>query len=435
MSAWTPGTDRVRDDRMGQREFVVLISMLMALTALAIDMMLPAFGDMRADFGLAADSRAVAPMVTAFFLGFGLGQPLWGPLSDALGRKRILWIGMAMYILGALGAALTPSLSWLLAWRFLGGFGAAAVRVSTQGTVRDRYRGEEMAKILSYVMALFLLVPTIAPSLGVAILALGSWRWVFIFFVVFALVGAAWSLRLPETLPEARRLPLDPLAMAGAARTVLTTRFTMGLTVAQMFIFGFFASYLASSELIIGDVFGLGRWFPFIFGGAALVLGAGMLLNPRFVNSFGLRRVVRVVLLGNVAASIVFVSIALVSGGEPPFIVYMVGLAPLLLVHSLVIPNLNAAAMIPMGRVAGMAAAIIGCVGTLGGAAIGALIDRAYDGTITPFALAALAVGLVAYAVYRWADAVWPSPTEHELDAVDDSGRAAPVLPSDSLSR
>ena len=183
---------------MGQREFIVLISMLMALTALAIDLMLPAFGAMRESFGLPEDSSAVAPVVTVFLLGLGIGQPLWGPLSDAFGRKRILWIGLAVYGVGAAGAALAPSLALLLAWRFVGGLGAGAVRVVALGTVRDRSRGEAMARIMSYVMAVFILVPVIAPALGSIVLGVASWHATFWVLVAVALAAAAWSTRLPE---------------------------------------------------------------------------------------------------------------------------------------------------------------------------------------------------------------------------------------------
>ena len=183
--------------RMGRREFIVLISMLMALTALAIDMMLPAFGLMRADFGLAVDSNAVALIVTVFFLGIGLGQLAWGPLADALGRKRVLWLGLGVYIIGAVGGALAPSLEILLLWRFASGIGAAGVRVATFGAVRDRYHGDEMAKTLSYVMAIFILVPMIAPSLGSVVLLVGTWRWVFLFFALagILLTGSTGTVR------------------------------------------------------------------------------------------------------------------------------------------------------------------------------------------------------------------------------------------------
>lgn len=410
-----------RVTRMGRREFTVLISMLSALAALATDMMLPAFGDMRAEFGLPGDSSAVAPIVTVFFIGYGAGQLLWGPLSDALGRRRVLYVGLAVYALGALGAVLAPSLGILLLLRLLGGLGAAAVRVVAQGTVRDRYRGDEMAKVLSYVMAVFILVPVIAPTAGVAILAVGSWRGIFLAFAIFALGAAVWALRMPETLPVARRMPLGRRRVAVAFRAVVSSRFAMGLTLAQMAIFGFFTSYLASSELLVGDVFGLGAWFPLIFGAGALAIGAGILVNPRLIDRRGLRRVVRYVITGNLIASVAFASIALLTGGRPPFWLYAVGLAPLLLAHAFVVPNLNAAAMMPMGNIAGTAAAVIGSLVTVGGALIGALIDRSYDSTITPFALGGLACALVAYAFYRWADGTWVEAVERQLAPPDGS--------------
>jgi DHA1 family bicyclomycin/chloramphenicol resistance-like MFS transporter len=424
-------TQPERDSQMGKREFIVLISMLMALTALAIDTMLPAFGQMRTSFGLAADSTALAPVITVFFVGFGAGQLLWGPLSDSLGRKRILWVGLAIYALAALGAAFAPSLTFLLLLRLLGGVGAAAVRVFTQGAIRDRYRGDQMAKVLSYIMAVFLLVPMVAPSIGTGVLMVGDWRWVFAFFVGAAILAAIWSTRLQETLPKERRIPLNLGRLLGAAKVVVTSRFAMGFTIAQMAVFGFFASYLASTELILEDVFGLGEWFPVVFGGASLMLGAAMLFNPRLIDRFGLRRMVRYALIGYLAASILFATIAITTGGHPPFWLYLVGVLPILVAHSFVMPNLNSAAMMPMGRVAGTAAAIIGSIATLGGALIGASIDAAFDGSVTPFALAGVLVCAVAYAAYRWADAVWEESADRELLPVDELAQAAVAAPID----
>ncbi len=416
---------------MGRREFIVLISMLMALTALAIDMMLPAFGDIRADFGLASDASDVALVVTVFFLGFGLGQPVWGPLSDALGRKRILWVGLAIYILAALGAAVAPSLTLLLAWRFLAGLGAAAVRVVTFGTVRDRYEGDEMAKTLSYVMAVFILVPMLAPSLGAVVLAVGTWRWVFAFFALAALLTAAWSLRLPETLPADRRIALRAKRLLAAGRAVLGSRFTMGLTLAQMLVFGFFASYLASTELIVDDVFGLAAWFPLIFGGSALAFGLGVLSNPRLIDRFGLRLMLRVALTGYLAAALLFAAIAVATGGHPPFWLYLVGILPLLLAHAFSMPNLNSAAMLPAGRIAGTAAAVVGAVATLGGALIGATIDASYDGGITPLAVAALILCALAFGCYRWSDAAWERAAHRELLPPEVQAAATAAAPID----
>jgi DHA1 family bicyclomycin/chloramphenicol resistance-like MFS transporter len=414
---------------MGRREFIALISMLMALTALAIDMMLPAFGDIRSEFGLADDSNAVALIVTVFFLGIGLGQLVWGPLADALGRKAILYAGLAVYVIGALGGALAPSLEILLLWRFVAGLGAAGVRVITLGAVRDRYRGDAMAKTLSYIMAVFILVPMIAPTLGSVVLLAGSWRWVFAFFGIAGALLAVWSLRLPESLPADRRLPLDVGKLAAAGRHVVSSRFVMGLTLAQTAIFGFFASYLATTQLIISDIYDLAAWFPLIFGGLALSYGAATLINPRLIDRYGLRRVLRYATAGLVLTSVAFVAVALLFAGRPPLGLYLATLLPILLMHAWTSPNLNSAAMIPMGRVAGTAAAVIGAATTLGGAAIGAAIDSRYDGTIVPMALAAVLLGLTAFSLTRWSDAVWERDAGRESVTPEERAQAEGAAP------
>lgn len=422
---------RIIEARLSKREFIVMMSALISLTALAIDMMLPAFGDMRSGFGLAEDSSAVAPVVTVFFIGLGTSQPLWGPLSDALGRKRILWIGLLIYAVSALGAVFSPSLGVLLLWRFLAAFGAGAVRVVTHGIIRDAYRGEQMAKTLSYIMAVFVLVPVIAPSVGSAVLIIGSWRMIFIFFLAAALAVGAWAIRLPETLSTERRIDLNLSRLIVTGKAIFTSRFAIGLIITQTAAFGFFASYLATSELIVADVFGLQAWFPIIFGGLALVLGVGMLFNPRLLDRFGLRRSLRFVLTGYLGGMLLFTSIALVTGGKPSFWLYLAGLTPVLLAQSFLIPNLNSAAMMPMGNIAGTAAAVIGSIVMLGGAAIGATIDTFYNGTITPFALGGALICIVGYTCYRWADAGWDDSAERELVPLSEVGQVTAVLSSD----
>ncbi|MCL1600303.1 MAG: multidrug effflux MFS transporter [Actinomycetia bacterium] len=388
-------------------EFTMMISMTMAVTALAIDMMLPAFGAMRSEFGLAADSNAVAPIVTSFFLGLAIGQPIFGPLSDALGRKRVLYIGLTIYILASIGAAFSPSLTVLLALRFVGGVGAAAPSVVSRSIVRDAYEGQAMAKAMSYVMAVFILVPVLAPTLGAIILTVGTWHMIFWFFAAFGIGVGLWTRRMPETLPPERRIPLNLSHLIGATGVVFRSRFAMGLTFAMTALFAFFTSYLASSQLIVDDIFGLDPWFPTIFGGSAAVLGVGMLVNARLLDIVDLRSLLRGTFVGYGASVVVFATIAWTTGGEPPFWLFLVGLTPILFCHALLIPNLNAAAMIPMGNVAGTAAAVTGTITILGGATVGAIIDRAYNGTIIPLATAGLIGCAVAIAFFVWAERTW----------------------------
>jgi len=300
----------------------------------------------------------------------------------------------------------------------------------TQGAIRDRYRGDQMAKVLSYIMAVFVLVPMVAPSIGAAVLSIGDWQWVFAFFAGAALLMGLWATRLPETLPPKRRIPLRVPRLLAAARVVVTSRFAMGFMLAQMALFGWFASYLASTELIVDDVFGLGEWFPLVFGGASLMLGAAMLFNPRLIDRFDLRRMVRYALLAYLATTMVFAGVAVAFGGHPPFWLYLATILPILAAHSFVMPNVNSAAMMPMGRVAGTAAAIIGAVATLGGALIGALIDAAYDGSVTPFAISGVLISVVAIALSRWSDAVWERDADRDVMPAE-LARAAVAVPAE----
>jgi len=229
------------ESKLSRTEFTLLVSMIMAVSALAVDMMLPAFGEMRTEFGLAANSNALAPVITFFLIGIALGQPIWGPLSDSVGRKPVLYAGLIIYIVAAIAAIFSPSLIALFIARFVGGLGAAAPRVISVGTIRDGYEGESMAKVLSYIMAVFLLVPIVAPSIGAGLLTIGSWKTIFLAIAVFAVAVGAWATRLPETLSPDRRLPLSFSKLAGAAGIVLRSRFVMGLTLAQTALFGFFA--------------------------------------------------------------------------------------------------------------------------------------------------------------------------------------------------
>ncbi|MDA2979943.1 MAG: multidrug effflux MFS transporter [Actinomycetota bacterium] len=392
------------EQKLGRFEFILMLSMTMAVAAMAIDMMLPAMGDIRETFGLADDSNASAAVLTFFFFGLGVGQLLWGPLSDALGRKRVLYVGMLIYILAAIASALAPSLGFLFAARFVWGIGGAAAYAVARSVVRDTYQGSAMATAMSFIMAIFLIVPIVAPALGAAVLVVADWRWIFGFTALFGIGISLWTLRLPETLEVERRIPLEPRRLVEAAKFVLSNPMTMGYTFAQATVFGLFASYLASSQLFLDDVFDLEVWFPLFFGGSAVVMGTAMLSNTRLLRRFELQPLLRAAFTGYLATGIVFAGTMIATGGHPSFAVFCLALMPLLVAHALLIPNLNAIAMIPMGSVAGTAAAIIGTISSFGGATIGAIIDSRYDGSLVPFGIGAACTAVVAYGFMRLAD-------------------------------
>jgi DHA1 family bicyclomycin/chloramphenicol resistance-like MFS transporter len=397
---------------MKRRSFVVIISLTMALAALAIDITLPAFATMRGDFGLAEGSSALAPVITASLAGLAIGQMAWGPLSDSLGRKVILYSGIAVYVAGAIGSALAPSLTVLYMTSFVTGLGASGARVVALSSVRDTYSAQAMAKMMSYVMMVFLLVPLIAPSLGAAILALSGWRFIYAFVALAGIAVLVVNRRLPETLSPQDRIPLHFGNLGRAGWFVVTNRFTMGYTLAQTAVFGFFASYLASSELLINDVFGMGRWFTVTFSGFAALLAVAVFINNKLLNRLELRTMLRIAFGSFAVVAIAFAAMAVATDGVPPFGVFIAMLAPLLLVHGLLLPNLNAAALIPMGSVAGTASAIIGLISILGGSIIGSLIDRAFNGTILPLALSAAVLGIISLGFAMWADKVWDEETK-----------------------
>jgi DHA1 family bicyclomycin/chloramphenicol resistance-like MFS transporter len=423
-------TRDVIEQKLGRVEFTLMLSLTMALGALAIDMILPAMGELRESFGLDPDSNATAAIISFFLLGLAFGQIVWGPLADVVGRKRILYIGLTIYVIGSIASSLSPTLSFLLASRFVWGIGAAGSQVVARSVIRDTYEGEAMARAMSFIMAVFLLVPIIAPSLGALILQVGPWQWIFLFTAVYAVGIAVWTMRLPETLAEADRIPFNVGRLSQAGKFVVSNRMTMGFTLAQATVFGFFASYLASSQLILDDIFGVGDWFPVFFGLLAVVMGIVMLVNTRLLKRMALRPLLRRSFTLYLVATAVFGLAMVATGGHPPFALFVLLFLPILFAHALLIPNLNAIAMIPMGSVAGTAAAIVGTVATLGGSVIGMTIDRAYNGSLVPFGIAAAITGIIAFGLSLWADRNY----ERSVDDVGNgtSPATAPSMQADS---
>lgn len=390
--------------RLGRFEFTILLAMSIALGALGIDLMLPAFDAMRVDFGLAPDSNAIAGTVTAYFFGLALGTFVYGPLADRYGRRAALFISYGIYGIGGVASALAPSLELLLAMRFVWGIGAAGSRVVVFAVIRDAYEGEEMSRAMSHVMAVFVLVPIVAPTLGAGIVAVADWRWVFGACVVYALVVAAWTTRLPETLHAEYRLEARLARILDAGRVVLSSRVAVGYGLAMTALYAVFISYLGSSEIIFGEVFGQDENFPYLFGALAAVMGGAMLVNARIVRNVGTRRLAHTVLIAYLLAAAGFVALALATDGRPALLPFMAGLATLFTGHALMIPNLNSIAMEPMARVAGTASSILGAAQLGVGALLGSLIDRSFDGTILPLALGFAGYGLAAFALVLWAE-------------------------------
>ena len=381
---------------MGRREFVGIVAGCQAMAASSIDLMLPAFKKIRADFDLPPDSSRVGWIVTAFFLGIAVGQLIYGPLSDRFGRKPLLYVGLAIMICSAAAAALAPSLQVIFICRVFWGFGAAAPRSLAIAMVRDRFGGEQMARTMGFVMATFMVVPVVAPSLGALLIRFAPWRIVFWAPCVFAAGLAVWLTRLPETLPVELRRGVRPRDMLGALRAVLRTRATVAYGLAACCLFGTMASFVGNLEVIINDVYNYDAAFPFIFGSLGIVLAVGSLVSARIVIRVGLQRLVRWAATLFVAANTGFLIVALSTHGRPAFWLLCLFIGLMLLGISVLNANTNTAAMAPVPHVAGMAAAMLGATATAAGALLAAIVNAAFDNSVRPFAIGVFVFAVIA---------------------------------------
>jgi DHA1 family bicyclomycin/chloramphenicol resistance-like MFS transporter len=383
-------------------EFVTLIAVLMALTALSIDVMLVALPAIAGSFAVAT-ANGQQLVITAYLIGFAAGQPVYGPLSDRFGRKPILTVGLVVFAFGSVAAFLAPGFGWLLAARVLQGFGAAAPRVVAVAVVRDLFSGRDMARVMSFAMMVFIVIPIVAPSLGAAILGIAEWHAIFIFLVVMAVLALVWStVRLPETRPPADTVDLSRRALGHAFATVVGQRRTVGYTVASGFLFGSLMAYVASAQQIFVEVYGLGDSFPLIFGAVASAMVLASFANTRLVGRLGMRRISHVALVGFVAAPL---AMALAGFPEhPPLLLMGLFFAVAFFTFGLMFPNFNAMAMEPVGHVAGMASSFIGFYTTAASALLGWIVGQAFDGTVRPLVIGFVVLGGAAVAAVLLAE-------------------------------
>ena len=380
----------VRRPAPGRNETLAMLSAVMALMAMAIDLMLSAFDEMRVTFGLDPTSNEVAGVVTVFFMGLAVAQLFFGPITDRFGRKSVLYASVAVYILGAVGSALAPTLPLLLIARFVWGIGAAGARVVATAVARDLFEGVEMARAMSQIMAVFVLVPVIAPTVGAGIVAVLPWRAVFWACAIWAIAMAAWTRRLPESLPPERRRRLDRSDIASAYAEFARTRSTLWFSIASVFLQSVFTMYLASAELIVSEIFGRRSAFPMVFGVIAIGFGVAALVNGRVVGRFGVRPVMNAMLVSLIVGSVLLVAVTLASGGTPTFWVFMPLLGLLLAQFMFLMPNMNAEALEPVPHIAGTASSLSGGLRMAGGAILGGVVASRIDTSLTPFALAFL---------------------------------------------
>lgn len=392
----TPAANSARNPHapLGQREFIVLIAALMSLQALGVDAMLPALPAIGKSLHVVGENTTQW-IIASYVFGLGAMQLVYGPLADRYGRRPVLLVTMAGFVLASIIASVSATFPLLIAARVLQGAMLASSRVLTTSIVRDCYTGRTMARIMSLAQMLFFVVPVLAPTVGSAILLFGPWRWIFWFFVVFATVVAGWAaVRLPETLKPEQRRDISFALLRSAWFQTVSNRFSLGYSLASTAMFGAILGYVNSSQQLFADVFKRPDIFPLAFAITAGAMGVMTFANAQLVERFGTRRLSHTALLVLIAISAFHLAVEL--SGYQTLTNYLVLQAMTMACFGLTGSNFSAMAMEPVGHIAGTASSVQGFLSTVGGAIIGIIIGQSFDGTTMPVTIGFLIVAATA---------------------------------------
>ena len=374
-------------------EFIALIAGLMALNALAIDIMLPALPYMGEALGISHENERQF-VVGVYMFGFGFAQLAFGPLTDRFGRRGPLLIGLVIYLACAFAATFAPNFTALLILRFVQGLGAAGTRVIATAVVRDRYSGREMAEIMSLTFMVFMAIPILAPGIGQVILLAGPWQYIFLFMTALATMITVWAyFRLPESLAPENRRPLSVASVIDGFRIVVTNRQALFYGLAGTFLFGAMFGFISTSQQVFVEIYGLGPYFPVAFAVMAGAIAVAQFINSRVVKTFGMRRISHTAIVIYLSFALVWLGLALM--GPVPFPLFFGLFIVIQWMFGWAASNMNSLSMEPLGKVAGTAASVFGFTQTVGGALIGTYIGQHYDGTLVPNALGYASMGVL----------------------------------------
>lgn len=389
--------------RLGQSEFIVLFALLMSLTAMSLDAMLPALPQIGADLQV-ADSNQTQWVISMLILGTVFGELFFGPVSDAIGRRKTVVIGILIFLTGTLIAIFSTSLQGLLIGRIVQGFGVSGSRIGSRALVRDLYAGDQMARIMSFIMMIFIVVPMLAPAIGQVIMINFGWRAIFVCFLVHAGVMLIWfGTRQMETLPKERRIPLSFKRMWTSAGKIVRHGKVMSYTLISGVVFGAMVLYLSIAQAMFEDVYQMGENFPLLFAILATGIGLAAIINGKIVMRFGMHRVTTWALLGISIFSITLVVVSQFHHGAPPFLALMVLLGIILFFIGFIFGNINAMCMEWLGGIAGIGASIVGSISSAVAVLLAIMIGPFYQGTVLPLAYTYLFVGISGLFLLRLA--------------------------------
>jgi len=379
------------------RERIALYALLTSITSISIDALLPGLRQIGADVGV-TPPLSTQHVISLFIFGMAFGELLLGPLSDAMGRKKALVLGLCVYALGTIIAMLAGSLEMVILGRFLQGVGVSGPKIATRAMIRDQFEGDAMARAMSFMFTLFILVPMLAPALGQGIIALGGWRSVFALYLVLAgLLGLWLVVRQPETLPAEKRIAFRPKLLLSNGRRILSNRRVAMLIAATGFVFGAQLLYLSTAADLFLDAYGIAETFPFYFAVLAAGIGLASFLNARLVQRFGMDAMARFAFAGLVSAGVLMLLASILWGGRPPLAVLMLlGFAAFFAIGVL-FGNLNAMAMRSLGQVAGLGASLIASGSSLIATLFAVGMGAFYDGTMLNLSMGFFLAGVVSF--------------------------------------
>ncbi|WP_288115405.1 multidrug effflux MFS transporter [Novosphingobium sp.] len=389
-----PVLDSCKSRTIGERETIAMMALLMALQALAVDAMLPALGRIAADLG-AADPNDRQLVVGVFLLASGFASLFPGTLADRYGRRPVLLSCIAIYVACSLGCALVSSFEALLVMRMLKALGCGGLAVLPAAIIRDRFSGDQMARQMSVISMVFLVVPMLAPSIGQLVLLFAGWRWIFVFLAAMGVAMALWvGLRLPETLRAEYRQPIRPGVIGINMLEAATNRASIGYVLGGSLTFGAMIGYVNSSQQLVAEHFGAGALFPLLFGGSALMMAAANFSNSRIVERFGARRVSHTAVLLFIMVSALQLWFA--TRPDETLLQFM----PLMVTNMILIgfigANFGSIALQPFARTAGTANSMHAFLRMVIGSSIGIFVGQAYDGSARPLATALLCAGMLS---------------------------------------
>ena len=381
-------------------EFILLMASLMSIVALAIDAILPAMSAI----GISVNSLDTGNnqlLITMIFLGLGFGQLLFGPLSDSFGRKPIVYIGFAVFALGSIVCVLSHSLEMMVVGRIIQGIGLAAPRTIAIAVIRDMFKGDYMAKIMSFVTTFFILVPVIAPVMGKFILNHYDWTGIFYVQLIMALAVAIWFWkRQPETLKPEYKIKFTKHVFIDGLKELLKHRETIGFTIISGFISGAFIVYLSASQVIFENQYGLIDEFPYIFAGLACGVGLSTFLNGSFVMRLGMWRLSYLAIIVFSVNALLYVLLFWNATNNPALPIILIFMAIQFFTIGFIFGNLRAIAMEPIGHIAGIGAAITGFISTIMAVPIANYIGSFVDTTALPLFIGFTVFGFMSLALF-----------------------------------